>query len=464
MNDIKRRILFITAEYPPITGPGPERMRAFVEGLSRLGHSVTILTSDRPDNHFFSRWLLLREDGTPMAEEDNRSFQKDSGRPQNMMERFFNTVLPTEPRVLLSLPNLTVTALRAFREQSPDVIYVTGAPWASLVGGAFLKNRVGSYLISEFRDPWLQNPIRVWPSYLHYCVERCYERYVVCSSDAIIMNTPTARANILAAHKNISSCQVHAIAHSFDMVVKQPANKKQRKINRLRIAFAGSFYDSTPGHNTGFSTKIFRWLKDSFSFKSEHYREAVSSPRSILEAVRNYNINTEGLRVDIDFIGTDPAYIKKVASELRIFDGYRILPRVPKEKVVPTITGYDFLYLTNPNIESSPFISSKTFDYLASNVNIIAELPSGDQARICERSGLVKVVRPGDQVAFREIFDSFFHDGDAEVKADQAFIDNFHKSQQVKEIHKIVCGLYDPEQKPIISEGYRESGCLIEDV
>lgn len=468
----KLKVAMVCAEYPPKSGPGPTRMAAFVKGLTERGHELFVFTIERGVGSIAARWRMLTD---PLHSKD-RTIGKIGGRgaTQTAIEKIINLFIPMEPVITLSLGNLCRVFSRFASSEKPDVIFTTSNPLASSVGGVLLKRRHNIPLVVEFRDPWTQNPSRNWPTYLHYAAESLLERWVLRNADAVIMNTPTARANLLNKYKWVDEDKVHAISHGFDgEIAACPTGPKDLKNDEVQqsvhIGYAGGFYE--PVRKSVSSRKPWRtfdWILDriktriSFSVSVDSGRQLGSSPEIILRAIAlcKETDETKTLKVLIDFIGAEPKQLNPHIGSLGLEHEARILPRVPAKEIRQKLQSYDLLYLTNPSVTTSPFIGTKTFDYLAAGRPIIADLSKGDQANLIIRAKAGWVVRCGNHYSvYRLIKGLLSKNGNLLEKytPDQDYINLFARCHQIRDLENIFeQATGQKSSQAIVSEGYQQ--------
>lgn len=461
-----KKIAMICAQYPPASGPGPTRMAAFAEGLAKKGYEPHVFTSEKKPGSVVARWFKLDDLHRPGDEQAGISTGR--GKKQPWYEVLVNFFVPMEPTWTLSLLNL-ISVFKPFAEaEKPSVILTTSNPLASAVGGAMLKRRFKVPLIVEFRDPWTLNPVRNWPTRLHYIVESMLERRVLRTADAIIMNTPTARNNLLKKYDWLDENRLHVISHGYDGEAVSGKNQKTvyNKNSTIRIAYAGGFYlpDSLPVSKTpkGVIRSTIRSARAALTYNIANISESqrTSSPEYIFSAIANHNANIQiyGQEIQMDFIGSVSGQLNSFIKKHHLENIVRILPRVATCQIKEVLSNYDILYLTNPSIPSSPFIGTKTFDYIAVGRPIIAELPESDQSRLITTTKLGWVCPPGDTSSIVKTIEHLLaHNCQIlrEFTPDTNFIDLFARKHQITDLAAIIEQVAGENKKQcIISTGY----------
>lgn len=467
----------ICAQYPPENGPGPTRMIAFARGLREHGFEPVVFASDLGSDTMVARWRVIDNPTEPRGV-PGRTLR---GRRQSRLQKGLNLFVPMEPPRTLSLWRLRRLFKKSFHRNPPAAIFTTSNPLASAVAGMMLKRYAGVPLITEFRDPWIDNLLRSWPTKLHFLVESWLERSVLREADAVIMNTPQARLNLLARQSWRDPETVHVISHGFDGAPMPPRARtgvmETPTTGRgVTIAYAGGFYSiesSSPAgapYRVGAAGRLFRrMLRHSSTLVTPD--QASSSPTTVLKAIAK--LNRKQARSDLTFrmvfIGLSRDIIFSTIEELGVGDYVSFRNQVSPFKLRPMLNEFDLLFLVNPGLSHSPFVSSKTADYLAAGVPILAELPEGAQAEIVRRTGGGWVCAPHDVEGMARTLETLAANDLARLRdwrPDLGAVALMHRSKQVCELTRIVQqALGEEEPCCVISPIYRlhsaEEGGLV---
>jgi len=248
----KTKVAMICAAYPPKAGPGATRMGVFARGLAELGFEPTVYTSQYSLGDLSAKWLIL--DNINRTSDDVHGTEKKHVGLSPLTGKLVSFFVLMEPIWTLSLLNLSRVFKRHAERGLPDLIFTTSNPMASAVGGTMLKRRFKIPLVVEFRDPWTLNPLRSWPTKVHYLIEKKMEKAVLRNADAVIMNTPRSRSrsNLLREYEWLDERKVHVVSHGFDNNLAgegtdYEAPSLPRLPDTVRIAYAGGFYPSRQG-------------------------------------------------------------------------------------------------------------------------------------------------------------------------------------------------------------------------
>ena len=373
MNAQTMNILMLAFRFPPSSSSGAFRPMYFAKYLKEMGENVFVLTArvedylpEQPRDDklleeldpgmeifrtrvFRPREALLqfrdvltkKKDFTKVTAPSNSQPQKgNSSSDPSLFQEFKNIVTDSlsTPDVHIGwLPSAVKKGLSLIRRKHIDIIYVTGAPWTSLLVGAVLKKITRKPLIMDFRDPWASNPSSRLDSTLMRKLEPSIERHVVAPADHIITNTEELRQDFLARYPGLLAAdRVSTITNGFeDYIDSEFAPQPQR----LTFTHAGTLYFSR-------------------------------NPRVLLQAILNVIekafIPQEELR--FVFLGGIDVSIKdtKLGELLQhplLQEVVEILPRLPYGEALKYQRRSDILLLIQPDFPLQ--IPRKLYEYMA---------------------------------------------------------------------------------------------------
>ena len=82
--------------------------------------------------------------------------------------------------------------------------------------GYVLKSVLQKPLVYDINDPWTQWAMGVWPTPLHFALERRMESRVLAKADGISMRGDTYRAELLQAHPELDPAKVVVFPNGYD--------------------------------------------------------------------------------------------------------------------------------------------------------------------------------------------------------------------------------------------------------
>lgn len=331
---------------------------------------------------------------------------------------------------------------KVMREFEPDIIFSTSNPLTTSVFALYASKKYGVDFIPEFRDPWILNPLRTWPTYLHYLLERHMENRVYVNAKDIVVNTCSSRSLLLKAYPRINGNKVHVLSHSFDTANVTISEGSAEVKHELTIGYAGGFYID----------KKKSFLQNFVSYRASKSQDVDSSPVSLLRAVEELNDSYKDIIFKVVFIGTKREQILGLLSE-GMSEFVSFVEGVPRDRVAEKLSSCDCVFITNPLIVESPFISTKTYDYIALDKPILAELEEGEQLRVLKESGLCFEVKPRSVANMKEVLLKMIKT--PTLQKNMNFVSLFERSRQVDELVQILEITSDNRsgQLPVITEG-----------
>jgi len=233
----------------------------------------------------------------------------------------------------------TIRARRLAREC--DLIYVSCSPFSSSLSAVVVKWLTSRRLVVDFRDAWSLNPYSHYGPLRRAIVDRL-ERVVLNACDALIVNTKGAARAYAAAYPQYSD-KIIAIPNGYDVLT--PVDRRDSG-GDFQIMHVGSFYGSR-------------------------------NPDELLECLAEIE------RDDIAFVqvgGSFCAY-ERFRDKVKI----KIVPPLPREKAIEYMRDASLLYLKQgrePGVSAYIAVGAKTYEYLATGLPILAEVPPGDNAEL----------------------------------------------------------------------------------
>jgi hypothetical protein len=195
--NVYRRVLMLCYHFPPVSAAGTQRNVGFARLLPCFGWSPLILTVESAKNSF-------ERHGEPELENVDvvRTYEWNLHRLVMLATGGLNRIahlfrIQSSRTVLFDwcLPDpqiawlTTIRGIRLARQSA--CIYASCSPFSSALSACLIKKATGRPLVLDFRDAWALNP-HASNRELQRRILRRFERWVVRSCDALILNTPGA--------------------------------------------------------------------------------------------------------------------------------------------------------------------------------------------------------------------------------------------------------------------------------
>lgn len=245
----ERVVLFITYLFPPLGGPGVQRVLSFARHLPRLGWRPRIVAVEPGPGHWAHDPSLLSR--LPPEVSVRRVPEGWLRGPVQILRR---ACPPSRRRALdraLLVPDRQIpwlgpalrAALAEVEAEAPRLVFASGGPWTNLLVGALAARRTGLPLVADFRDPWTEGSVFEPFSPLHRRAHRALERFVHRTAARIVANTHENREELRLAFPEVRG-RVRVIPNGWDEddAVALP----ELPPAPFRVGYAGNFYPGRP--------------------------------------------------------------------------------------------------------------------------------------------------------------------------------------------------------------------------
>jgi glycosyltransferase involved in cell wall biosynthesis len=282
----------------------------------------------------------------------------------------------------------TVRGMRAGRHCS--CIYASCSPFSSALSACLIKKATGKPVVLDFRDAWALNPHANYGDRQRRILGRL-EEWVVEMCDALILNTPGAEQSYRRRYPQHAEKMTH-IPNGFDRL---NVPDRLAPSSKLTIMHVGDFYRSR-------------------------------NPSRLLQALANI-----GNR-DIEFVQVGPMFDAYERFKDRV--SIRIIDRVAHAEALRLMQTASVLYLAQgweSGVTDYIAVASKTYEYLATGLPVLADCPPGDNADVvsnyASRAWVLTSTDVGEvEAAVREAYASR-HAHPPEVSA--AFVETFNRER-----------------------------------
>ncbi len=410
-----RRVLMLCYYYPPISSAGTHRSVGFTQWLGEFGWRPTVLTVGQSR----IRWEPRCEQ-VPAHVEVVRSFEWDLHGLLTLLTGLLNRVrdlvrLPRRPSVLYTwcLPDIQIAWLSTIRgallARRCDAIYVSCSPFSSALSGCLIALATGRPLVVDFRDPWALNPHSHHGPLQRRILSRM-ERWVLRHCDALILNTPGTEQLYRSRYPEYAH-KMTCIPNGFDRLNVAPASPARETFTIMHV---GDFYRAR-------------------------------TPERLLEAL--CSLDDPG--IEFVHIGPSSRILDRYADRVRI----RHIERIPHADALELMRTASLLYLVQgweEGVTNYVSVASKTYEYLATGLPVLADVPPGDNADIIRRyasrawvvtSPTVDAVKAALQQA-RAGADS------AEPQVSQDFVDTFSRQRLTGSLSAVLERVISPSGVP----------------
>jgi glycosyltransferase involved in cell wall biosynthesis len=361
-----RRLLAISWEMPPLSGPRAVQVSRLLNHLVALGWESTVVCfGPRSDRYAQDPALASRLSGAGVT----------LVRVPSLEERLFFRILWRVAPAARSWPDekwvwirpAARAARNLARQQRFEAIVTFGQPWSDHLIGLKVRHRTGLPWVAHFSDPWVDSPYlqggawqqRIW---------RRMEADVVRQADAVVFVNRQTADRVMRKYPDAWRDKVHVVPHGFD-----PADRSEPQAfsddGRLHIVHTGRFYE---GRRT--PDALLRAIA------------ALSARRPLARELR------------LVLVGPIEPASQRLADRLGLGDIVEFTGRVPHAEATRRAACADVLLVIDAPSHENLFLPSKLVDYLPRSKPILALTPPGATADLVQALGY-HVVAPGDEQA-----------------------------------------------------------------
>jgi hypothetical protein len=392
---MKKKVLFLAYNFPPIGGAGTQRSLKFVKYLPFNGFQPMILAGLKGGD---DRWAPVDEelvdeiDDFTVVRRVNLHAKQFSGRIQRIVRELLHMRAQFGERWL---NGIRTAGRQLCREQKPDLIFATMSPFESATGASELSAAFGIPWVADLRDPWALDEWQIHQTRWHRMLKRREMERSLRSASLIIMNTPEAAARCREAFPALTGIPIIHLTNGYD-AEDFSAELSPSGREAFTIVHAGAL------HTSGGLKQMRHDAINRLLGRMQHGVKLL--PRShfyLLQALEKWLREDPSVsgKLRLEFVGVptaeDQALVRaSPAAAFTTFTGY-----LNHSESVARIRGANLLFLpmhSLPPGRRATIVPGKTYEYIASGRHILAAVPDGDAKDFLIQSGNATICRPDD--------------------------------------------------------------------
>ena len=240
-----KEILYLSYHFPPYSNILSNRATEFSKRLIKSGYKIFVVSAKNNKNAPIDKELLKAVD-SPLIQNTqvyNLSFSSSgvasSVKKISILKELFNIFL-----FFHWLPLSFVKSCQIIRNNHIKIIYTSAPPFFSLVLGYLLKKIFKIPLITEYRDPWSDNPY-----FLGNVSEFTKKNYnkidkkVLKTSDAIIAISEGLKEYLIKSFPSIVQKEkIFVLPNGLEMNSSLPTGARFPPNNKIVLTFTGKLY------------------------------------------------------------------------------------------------------------------------------------------------------------------------------------------------------------------------------
>lgn len=302
-------------------------------------------------------------------------------------------------------------AKKVLSEDQYDAIYISVPPFSTIQPITKLKDKYDIPIFVDYRDSWLLNQFRFYPTPYHKYKHKKIEDSILRKVDRVIVVNRIIKENLLKNYQFLKFKDIDIIPHGFDQADFDNCTPYPRENKKMVIMYAGIFYeDITP-----------KYLLNAFKLLSLEEPDIAAN-------------------IELHFVGHFKKENKKLVKKLKLEHFVKEIGYISHDEVINRITSSDVLWLMLPNKEKMKNVSpGKLFEYFGARKPIIASLPEGvaKNAAIEYAGALitapdnVEEIKQNLVTAHTNFIESNF------TKCDEQYVEKHNRKTQAEQLVKI---------------------------
>ncbi|MEM0913127.1 MAG: glycosyltransferase [Planctomycetota bacterium] len=397
-----RRVLMVAFYFPPDGGGGTQRTLKFCRYLPSFGWSPVVLAP--PPRDATSQW-------TPRDD----SLLAEVG-PDLRVERVPIGGAPTGWAAGLARIDEAHDWLEPAADAAEELVDRLGCEAVVVSLGPFdlgylgrrLAERLDVPVVLDLRDPWALDGARVHSSKHAWQVHRDAMAATCRAVDAVIANTPGARAAIESAFPGLSvATRLDTITNGFDSADfpdRQPVEPPSPAEDApMTLVHAGTFHARQGAGQRGLKGLLRSFVR----YQPEPADLSGRTPLHLLDAIERLREQGHplGRRVRLEQLGVVDDALRRLVEGHPAGDAVDLVGYVDHAEATRRVSAADALFLPLhglPPGHRSRIVPGKLYEYLAAGRPILGALPEGDARDWLIDSGMGEAAPPTDPAAIAD--------------------------------------------------------------
>ena len=439
-------LLMLAFEFPPLGGVGVQRSLKFAKYLPEHGVHPVVVTPDKESIEAVigpaREAALLDELPTATGIERVSCPPVRRGGGSRIGDWFHQFFSLGEGLGGAWRGPLLAAWSELVRREKLDAIYVSIPPFSMAPLAVELAQRSGLPLILDFRDNWSQWCCSPQPSWLHYRLTLRRERACLEAASAVVGVTRQMVKDLQRVHPGVPAGKFHVIPNGYDAALPESLPPRRARAEQpFVIGYVGSFYYTPESRaallNPWWQRPPHRWLQYAPRREDWLYR----SPFFFLRALRRLLDERPEQRshVKVRFVGDTPSWLRAQVEEFGLTDMVEHLGRMSHRACLEFQASCDALLATSAKVIGGRdyCIAGKTFEYVASQVPIIAFVTEGEQRDFLTASGLALVCDADEpEAGGRALADLI--EGRFSPASNLSYLRGFHRRETARRMGELV--------------------------
>lgn len=340
-----KEILYLSYHFPPYSNILSNRATEFSKRLIKSGYKIFVVSAKNNKNAPIDKELLKAVD-SPLIQNTqvyNLSFSSSgvasSVKKISILKELFNIFL-----FFHWLPLSFVKSCQIIRNNHIKIIYTSAPPFFSLALGYLLKKIFKIPLITEYRDPWSDNPYFL--GNVSEFTKKNYnkiDRKVLKTSDAIIAISKGLKEYLIKSFPSIVQKEkIFVLPNGLEMNSSLPTGARFPPNNKIVLTFTGKLYG----------------LRD------------LKPLIKIVSSVKDLG-KLKGISLEINIFGRyNFEYLSNLIQKYNVSEYFSLNGFIPRNECLKKISESTLTLHIGENF-NYPTISFKVWDYLSMRKKIV---------------------------------------------------------------------------------------------
>ena len=234
-----KRLLAISWEMPPLSGPRAVQVTRTLTALGALGWQSRVVCFGPRSERYQQDYRLPVEESSQGAVTRLPVPSPEEWLPVRALWRLCPPLKhqPDEKRVWL--PGALAEARRALAEESADVIVSFAQPWTDHLVALRLARETGLPWVAHFSDPWVDSPYLTANPWARRTAAR-HERAVIAEASRVVFVNRFTLDRVMAKYPAEWLARARVVSQGFERGEPPPAGQPG---GPLRLVYTGRFYD-----------------------------------------------------------------------------------------------------------------------------------------------------------------------------------------------------------------------------
>ncbi len=372
------KVLVIAYYYPPLGLSGVQRTLKFTKYMKRYGWEPTVVTTGKIAYFAYDESLLKEAENAGINIVRTEAFNPNSVLKKGIVKMPSTWIMKLFSRIskTLFIPDNKIfwsgkaakTAKKLLAQNKFDAIFVSVPPFSSITKMLKLKEQFNVPLFVDYRDAWLTNQFRFYPTPIHRYLHKKLEDKTLRIVDRTIVVNRAVKEDLLNEYKFLSFNDVEIFTHGFDPEDFEKIKPMQKEHNKMILTYSGIFYEDI-------------------------------TPKYILKAFKKITLENPDIasNIELHFIGHFKQENRKIVKKLKLESFVKELGYLTHTETVRRIISSDVLWLMLPDSSKMHNVTpGKLFEYFGTEKPILGCFPEGVSKKALQEYGAGFFTKPDD--------------------------------------------------------------------